>query len=60
MNIDEFIIKVQINKAKLSRIRSYLQQKLNDDFLISELRSIEGFLAYLEKELKAFRRDVVE
>ena len=60
MNIDDFIIKVQINKSKLSRIRSYLQQKLNDDFLISELRSIEGFLAYLEKELKAFRRDVVE
>jgi len=58
MNIDEFIIKVQVNKAKLSRIKSYLQQKLkNEDFLISELRSIEGFLAYLEKELKTISKE---
>jgi len=53
MDIDELIHKVTLNKEKLADLRS--KSKNLEEYQKSVLRSVEGFLAYLEKELKGIK-----
>ena len=51
--LDELIEKIVLNKQKLVDLRS--RSKNLEEYQKAELRSVEGFLAYLEKMFKQIR-----
>ena len=46
----DILEKIALNKQKIADLRS--QSKNLEEYQRTQLRSIEGFLAYLEKEFK--------
>jgi predicted nuclease with TOPRIM domain len=58
MDLDTLIDKVNQNRRKIADIKKFIQDTQPENkYLIKEIRSIEGFLAYLWKELNSIRTE---
>lgn len=56
MKIEEMLEKITNNKKKIADIKRWVQlNQPNNEFLIFNLRSVEGLLAYLEKTFKEIK-----